>query len=33
MLKLSVLDLLPVRTDQTTADSVAAAVSLARRAD
>jgi luciferase family oxidoreductase group 1 len=33
MLKLSVLDLLPVRTEQTTADSVAAAVSLARRAD
>lgn len=33
MLKLSVLDLLPVRTNQTTADSVAAAVSLARRAD
>jgi luciferase family oxidoreductase group 1 len=33
MLKLSVLDLLPVRTDQTSADSVAAAVSLARRAD
>ena len=33
MLNLSVLDLLPVRTDQSTADSVAAAVSLARRAD
>lgn len=33
MLKLSVLDLLPVRTDQTTGDSVASAVSLARRAD
>jgi luciferase family oxidoreductase group 1 len=33
MLKLSVLDLLPVRTNQTSADSVAAAVSLARRAD
>jgi luciferase family oxidoreductase group 1 len=33
MLKLSVLDLLPVRTNQTTADSVAAAVSLAQRAD
>jgi alkanesulfonate monooxygenase SsuD/methylene tetrahydromethanopterin reductase-like flavin-dependent oxidoreductase (luciferase family) len=33
VLKLSVLDLLPVRTDQTTADAIASAVSLVRRAD
>jgi luciferase family oxidoreductase group 1 len=33
MLKLSVLDLLPVRTNQTTTDAIAAAVSLVKRAD
>ena len=32
-LRLSVLDLIPVRTNQTTADAVAATVALARRAD
>src|SRR3954447_18189043 len=31
--RLSVLDLVPVRTDQTTADAIAASVSLARTAD
>ncbi len=33
MLSLSVLDLVPMRTDQTTADAIAATVSLARCAD
>jgi luciferase family oxidoreductase group 1 len=32
-MKLSVLDLLPVRTNQTTADAITAAVSLVKRAD
>ena len=33
MTRLSVLDLVPVRTDQTTADAIAATVALARTAD